>query len=292
MAKIGRFRNEAARAAYLRAYDDMAGLWPLPAEMQDVPTRFGNTRVTSSGSGPGLPLVAMHGLNGTGLSWYGCVSQLSEGRAVHAPDTIGVAGRSEQTAPLASDADLGLWFCDVLDGLGLGRVHLLGESQGAWHATLATLNAPDRVASLSVIEPNGFVTRTPRRALVKFVRLAARPTDKGWKALGDWLTPGVVPSPEEIALAKAAARFRPGVGWARLLRDAELRSITAPLLAIFGADSVLIDTHAAAERLTRLVPHAQTTVIPGGGHGVRAQFPDRVLGQVTDFARAHESLTR
>lgn len=48
MARIGRFKDDEARAAYLRAYDAVADLWPMPATDVDVPTSFGTTRVRSS----------------------------------------------------------------------------------------------------------------------------------------------------------------------------------------------------------------------------------------------------
>ncbi|WP_242504125.1 alpha/beta fold hydrolase [Promicromonospora panici] len=106
---------------------------------------------------------------------------MARDRTVYALDTIGAAGCSVQTAPLHGDADYAAWFADVLDGLGLDRVHVLGESSGAWHATLVGLYAADRVASVSLIEPNGVVTRIPWRALLRMIRFGANTTDEGWR---------------------------------------------------------------------------------------------------------------
>ena len=65
---VGRFVDDHAEREYLRAYDAMERLWPLPVERVDIPTRYGSTRVRRSGSGERTPLVLLHGLNGTGLS--------------------------------------------------------------------------------------------------------------------------------------------------------------------------------------------------------------------------------
>ncbi|WP_020013799.1 alpha/beta fold hydrolase [Promicromonospora sukumoe] len=283
MARVGRFRNDAARAEYLRAYAAMEGLWPLPATTADVPTAYGPTHVRRSGSGEGLPLVLLHGFGGNGLYWHDVVGPLAADREVLALDTVGAAGRSVQTAPLARDADYGAWFAQVLDGLGLDRVHVAGESLGSWHAALVALHAPDRVASVSLIEPNGVVTRTPFRALVRMLGFGANPTEAGWRRMREWLTPGVYPTDAELACMRAALGYRTAAGWARPLKDAELASIAPPLLALYGAESVLSEPDAARLRLAEHLPGAEVEIFPGGGHGVRGQVPDRVSARIAGF---------
>ena len=115
-APVGRFANDRAREDYLRAYDAMEHLWPIPVERADVPTAYGSTRVRRSGSGDGMPLVLLHGLNGTSSSWHFAIEDLSRDREVIAVDVMGTAGRSIQTVPFLTDADFGEWFDDVLAG--------------------------------------------------------------------------------------------------------------------------------------------------------------------------------
>lgn len=290
MAKLGRFKDDAARERYLRAYDALAQLWPMPVTEVDLPTRFGSSHVRSSGDGDRAPFLLLHGLGGAGPSWYESVAQLAHGRVVHAPDTIGSAGRSVQTAPLRSDADLAPWLAEVLDGLGAGRVHLVGESQGAWHAMLVALHLPERVASVALIEPNGVFAKTPLRALGAMLRHGARPSEEGWRQMAAWLTPGVELGPEMLQLARDAQGFRSSLGWARPLKDAEATRIRVPLLAIYGAESVLSNPPKAAARLAELVPQAEVEVYPGRGHGVLGEVRETVLSQVLDFARRHDDV--
>jgi pimeloyl-ACP methyl ester carboxylesterase len=291
MARIGKFKSDEARVAYLRAYEAMAELWPVPAVLADVPTSFGSTHVRRFGSGDGVPLVLLAGVLGGSLHWHAVVEGLAQGRAVYAFDTIGAAGRSVQTAPLTGDADYGAWFTEVLDGLGLDRVHVLGESSGAWHATLAGLHAADRVASVSLIEPNGVITRTPWRALLKIVRFGGGTTDEGWRRMGEWLTPGVTMTDVERATAKASQGYSIVAGWARPLKDAELESFAPPLLAIYGAESVVSDPVAARRRLAERLPSAEVEIYPGG-HGVRGQVPDRVTARIVEFLARHDTAVR
>jgi pimeloyl-ACP methyl ester carboxylesterase len=289
MAKVGRFKSDAAREAYLRAYETMAEHWPVPAVLTDVPTPFGSTHVRRSGSGDGKPLVLLAGVLGSSLHWHQVVEGLARDRAVYALDTIGSAGRSVQTAPLAGDADYGVWFAAVLDGLGLDRAHVLGESSGAWHATLVGLHAADRVASVSLIEPNGVIARTPWRALLKMIRFGGDTTDEGWRRMSEWLTPGVSMTDVERATAKAAQGYRIAAGWARPLKDAELESFAPPLLAVYGGASVVSEPLVAQRRLAERLPAAEVEIYPGAGHGVRGQVPDLVTARVVEFLARHDA---
>jgi pimeloyl-ACP methyl ester carboxylesterase len=292
MARIGRFKSDEAREVYLRTYEAMAELWPVPAVLADVPTSFGSTHVRRSGSGDGVPLVLLAGVLGSSLHWHSVVEGLARDRAVYALDTIGAAGRSVQTAPLTGDADHGTWFAEVLDGLGLDRAHVLGESSGAWHATLAGLHAADRVVSVSLIEPNGVITRTPWRALLKVIRFGGNTTDEGWRRMAEWLTPDVAMTDVERATAKASQGYRLVAGWARPLKDAELESFAPPLLAIYGGASVVSDPVAARRRLAERLPGAEVEVYPGTGHGVRGQVPDEVTARVVEFLARHDTAVR
>lgn len=46
---------------------------------------------------------------------------------------------------------------------------------------------------------------------------------------------------------------------------------------------------AAAGRVREHVPHGQVEIVPGGGHGVLWQLPERVLPVVQAFVRRHDA---
>ena len=289
MATTGRFTNDTARARYEAAYTDLAARWPLPATDLTVETSFGPTHVRRSGTGTRTPLVLLHGLNGSGLSWHGVVERLAADRLVYAPDVVGTAGRSVQTAPLTTADDYGTWGTELLDGLGLDRAHVLGWSEGAWFATLLAARTPGRVATLTLgegittlVKPSGTVVR-------RMVRAAMVPTAKNFARLDEWLTPGVTLTDEDRTLARAATGYRRRTPWPSPVPDDRLRAITAPTLAVFGAETRLGDPVAAGRRVTALVPDSRVELVPGGGHGVLWQLPDQVLPLVEDFCRAHDT---
>ncbi|MFC7878598.1 alpha/beta fold hydrolase [Isoptericola sp. NPDC057391] len=293
MPSTGRFTSESARAAYEAAYRDLEARWPLPSDDLRVETAYGPTVVRRSGTGTRTPLVLLHGLNGTGLSWHGVVAGLAADRVVYAPDVVGTAGRSEQTAPLASADDYAAWGAQLLEGLGLERAHVLGYSEGAWFAALlvsgASGRATSRVGALVLGEGITALVQPDRKVISRMVRAAALPTARNLERLDAWLTPGVTLTDEDRALARTAMRYRRRTPWPSPLPDDRLRAITAPTLAFFGADTRLGDPVAAGRRVTQQVRDARVEVVPGGGHGVLWQLPDRVLPLVDGFLREHDA---
>ena len=111
---LGKFADQKAQERYFATYDAILRKWPVPAEELDVETRFGPTRIRRSGTGQGTPIVLLHGVMGTSLSWYSFVAELAERHTVYAVDTIGEPGRSVQTRPVQSGQDQADWLADVL----------------------------------------------------------------------------------------------------------------------------------------------------------------------------------
>lgn len=67
--KVGAFKGSKAQGAYDQAYDALAARWPVPSEEITVETSYGPIRVRRSGSGDAIPVILLHRLNGSGLSW-------------------------------------------------------------------------------------------------------------------------------------------------------------------------------------------------------------------------------
>ena len=84
---------------------------------------------------------------------------LAREHAVYALDTIGTPGRSVQSKPLTTAADLASWFDDAMNELTLDGVNLVGYSEGGWIAALAAVHGPARLASVTLIEPGGAICR-------------------------------------------------------------------------------------------------------------------------------------
>ncbi|MEC3918151.1 alpha/beta fold hydrolase [Nocardia sp. CDC160] len=291
MAKISKFRSEAAREEFLRLYAGFEDRWPIPSTTFEVPGAYGRTFVRRSGSGTRTPVVLLHSYGANGLYWHRRIEEFTRDRVVYTPDTLGTAGRSVQTAPISGEADLTAWVRELLTALDHDRVHLIGYSHGAWHAILAALAQPEHLASVTLVEPGGVFNKPLWRTLFTMMRfgLGGR-SDENMRKLNEWFTPGVTFSDEEWAIAKAAIMgFQMRIGWARVLKDAELQSISTPTLGIFGGESLASrDPEGAARRLAKQIPNSEVEVYPGIGHAILDQIPEQVVPRILDFLDQHE----
>ncbi|WP_237172824.1 alpha/beta fold hydrolase [Prescottella equi] len=197
-------------------------------------------------------------------------------------------GRSVQTAPITGESDFATWVGEVLNEVGVDRAHLVGYSQGAWHAALVALHSPERVASVTLIEPGGVFDKPSWGVLLKMIRAGMRRTDENIRKLNDWLSPGYVLGDLEFALAKEALNDRPGIGWARMLKDTEVQSISVPMLVIYGAETVVSTPQRVASRLADLLPEAEVEVFAGTGHGILGHIPNQVIPRLMTFVRHHD----
>lgn len=297
--KISTFRTPEDAARFHARYDEIvAREWPVAHEELDVPTRFGQTRVRRSGEGPGIPLVMLHPTTGSSAGWYPVIGLFGRDQVVYTPDTMGAAGRSTQTAPIRSEADLAVWLDDVLDGLRLAEVHVLGYSEGGWVAGQHTAHTehPGRLRSLTLIEPSAVLERLPRRLLWSMVGGAARVMvardrndavrrlNTGLNGPGYQLTDGQI----ELLLASMMTFHqrlpRPG----QPLSDEQLRRIAAPSLILLGEQTKLLNPQTAAARARSLMPDVTVEIIPGAGHGVLYQQPEHVSARVREFLNHHD----
>ncbi|WP_169810916.1 alpha/beta fold hydrolase [Nocardia amikacinitolerans] len=291
MPKIGRFTSEEAKATFLRAYDTVAAKWPVPSTDIDVETFFGTTRVRKSGNGDGAPIVLLPGIGGNGQVWLNFIEDLARERVVYTPDVIGWAGRCVQTAPVRDTADIATWMVEVLDGLGEDRVHLAGNSLGAWLAGAIAVHRCDRLASLTMFEPSGATFAKPRWSLLfKFLVAGARPTPERMRKFNKWLMPGLDFTDEEFALAMATVRFRSGMPWDRPFTDEQLAAITAPSLVLFGADTVVSDPQLGAARARNHMPSVEAEIYPGIGHDLLWANPEQIIPRFLDFVAHHDQV--
>jgi len=295
---VSGFRSDERAARYLQLYDrTVEENWPVEHDELDLPSRFGITHVRVSGTGQGVPLLLVHPTTGSSAGWYPLIGTLCAAeRRVYTPDTIGGAGRSVHTAPIATGADLATWLDEVLDGLELDRVHLMGYSEGGWIAAshAAGSNRPERLASLALIEPAGAITAVPARFLAGMVLrgmrvMLSRDKPAAVRRFNRWMNGEVELTDAQVELIEAAiGSFQQRLPTPSPLSDEQLRAITAPTLLVLGADSRLHDAAAVRDRAQMLLPDVTVDMIADAGHGVGFQHPQQVAARLLAHARAHE----
>lgn len=289
---ISAFRSSLAADQYRQRYDDLVEkYWPVPHIELDLPGQFGTTHVRVSGDGNAVPLLLIHPTAGSSAGWYPLIAPLCADRRVFTPDTIGGAGRSVQTAPITSVQDLATWLDEVLDGLHLERVHIVGYSEGGWIAAshAALTDRPERIVTLTLIEPAGAIARVPTGFLLNMIvrgarTMLARDKPAAVRSFNNWMNGDVELTDAQVDLILAGmGSFRQRLPRPHQLSDDALRRITARTLLLVGADTKLYDPVRVRDRARSRIPSVDVVVLPQAGHGLVFQYP----ALVTEHIREH-----
>jgi pimeloyl-ACP methyl ester carboxylesterase len=254
-------------------------------------------------SGTGEPLILLHGGQGDYRSMAAQAEALSPhyrviaySRRFHHPNDNPIPSDYGSGYPDAAD------LAALVDGLGLGRVHLVGTSAGALTALLFALEHPEKVRSLVLAEPpihrwarDDAAGRPLYDAFMSGVwspaGAAFRRGDDvaGMRALVDGFAgaprfDGLPPAARAVALQNARF-FRvataspdpfPAVDKARVAR------LRMPVLIVTGERTVPLHRF-VNEELAKVLPRAERATIAGAGHGAAREKPREFNAAVLGF---------
>jgi len=152
----GSWVSEAAREKFMMAYERAFALWPQPCEEFDIETATATTRVHAYRPHPdGAPVVLLTGAGGNAAVWFPHVAALAGEGPVYGIDMPGDANPSVPRAPMTPPASCAAWLDELLSKLSDRPAHLVGFSYGGWVAMNQAIRAPDRVASITLLDPAG-----------------------------------------------------------------------------------------------------------------------------------------
>lgn len=265
--------------------------------------RINGAEIEYEDAGTGEPVIFLHGV----LLGDSFRSVLAAPLVVNGYRTItyhrrGYAGSKpgpavDSIAEAAADCRALLTYLDV------ERAHVVGHSYGGVAAIQLTLDSPDMVHSLALLEAALLVgpnEQTYRDALTRTIERfreedAEAVVDHflgerwpGYRAVLDRALPGAF----EQAVADASTVFQrelPGLlRWS--FGEAEARRINHPVLSILGGDSDAIgrrfgDAH---RMLLASLPNAEEVVLPGTTHIMQLQDPNATAAALTDFWARHQ----
>jgi pimeloyl-ACP methyl ester carboxylesterase len=206
---------------------------------------------------------------------------------VYSIDLLGEGGRSVQTMPIRDGDDQAAWLATTLEGLEIDAAHLVGVSMGGWMACNQAVRAPQRIASISLLDPvNTFARFSPW--LILRGLLARLPVISTWARprFLSWIS-GDEPVPDDDPVARIVTAtlrdYRIAVPVPAYLTDAELRSISVPALALIGGRSVVHDPQHAVHRAQALIPDVRAELWPEATHAISGQCANEVNARILRF---------
>ncbi|MFD5003260.1 alpha/beta fold hydrolase [Streptomyces mutabilis] len=289
-ADVGRYVSDAWRDRYFAACDAVFALGAPAVAEQDVETSFGTTHVyryepDDPAARSRTPVVLVHGAGSCSAMWYPNTPALSAERPVYALDTPGDPGRSVQREPIHQPERAAQWLDETLDGLGLERVHLVGTSYGGWLALNQAHRAPERLASVTLLDPGGLEKVGLRFFVWIFAGFFATFAPKALRPrLAAWLDQPVLVMPELRTMIRTGVRaYRIRRPAPLPLSEAELTTIRTPLYLVLGKRSLLLHPERQRERVPRLIPGARAEIVTGTGHGPQIDHAEDVNRRMLAF---------
>jgi 3-oxoadipate enol-lactonase len=261
---------------------------------QTVDTVLGRIRLQIGGSGS--PIVFWPSLLMTGDMWHGVADNLIARRQVILVDPPGQGG-SQSLTDFFSFNDCARCVADILDGLGLDKVHFVGNSWGGMIGATFAATYPERIGRAVLM--NCTAGRAGLRQKLEFAVLLR--VAKWTGGIGSLLNRSVL----KAFLGPTTMRERPDVvahvsttvksvniasaSWAvksvvprRPDQRALLGRIQTPVMVVGGAEDATFPPRDAIE-MANAIPNASIRVLDGVAHLAGLEDPPLVSALVEQF---------
>ena len=261
-----------------------------------------------AGSGP--PLLLLHGHEQGATSWRWVTPVLARTHRVLAVSLPGHGESSAAVGGYAPGRDLAPLVVDFLDTIGVGALHVVGNSVGGAVALRLALADPARIRTLTLVGSAGL-----GRDVNALLALAALPVigelaimmsrlpggDLGRTSMSTamlFAQPSRVPQEfftEQHALGRRPGQLEASTAMARALFDANgqrevlldrLAELTMPTLVVWGGCDYVLPASQARAAVDRL-PDGRLALFADCGHLPHVECPDRFATVLSEWLAEH-----
>jgi len=236
-------------------------------------------------AGAGAPLLFLHGAVGF-PGWLPFFERLSDRFDLLAPDHPSF-GRSTTPPWLDEVGDLAYFYLDLIDRLGLERIHLAGHSLGGWIALEMAVRAPERLRSLTLLNSAGIRIKGKPIADIlvmdraETTRLAIADPRLVEAQLAMPMTPEMEQTLAQNRVSAARLAWQPRFFNPKLAKW--LHRVKTPTRIVWGdRDGIVPPDYAAA--FADLIPDSRVVMVEGTAHSPHVEKPDAVLAAITELA--------
>jgi pimeloyl-ACP methyl ester carboxylesterase len=287
------FSSPEGESEVMCAYQAIMDKWTPPYKELTIPTSFGETHVIASGPENAQPVVLIHALLAGSVSWYRNVEALSQSYSVYAVDVVGEGNKSLPIKPITSLDDFLLWFTEVIDGLKIDTLYLVGNSYGGFTGVYYAMKLPERIRKLVLIGPAATIYKMRPFYIHMFIPKAIYgffPKVPGVKPVMrrsvDWMHMGLPYDPlwEPFFYRSLVYGGLINQVFPRVYSKEEFAQIKAKVLLLLGEQEAIYNNLQSAVRSARdLIPNVQVEMIPAAHHVTAVANPDKVNQRLLQF---------
>lgn len=247
----------------------------------------------------GPVLIYLHGFAGEKHNFFLTGKFLSKKFQIIVPDIPGFGESSQYLDRTYVIENYAHWIDDLVQSLGLSKFHLIGDSLGGGIALRYTLDHPEKVLSLVLVDSAGVHPEKSRSIYCEFLEgknlfLLDQPKDFDQFLNRVFHKRPYIPSPIFSFLSREF--FHNRLWYEKLTRDliqgpygfsAEvptweqridlalnplLRNIEIPTLVVWGEEDSLFPSE-IAHIINREIKNSKLVIYPGVGHSPQAEIP-------------------
>lgn len=279
------------------------GTPPTPTTEDTKSIEVNGQTIVYQVSGKGPALLLLHSGAWSGIEFKVMTKQLKEDYTVYVVDMPGF-GASDKPQVTYSLSYLTNQMNSFVEKFPEDRFHLVGASIGGSVAVQLAANYPDRITSLTLIDPFGFGQDINRTAIIAQVPVLAEAVFYPNRFTFDYVLDHGLVSKDSLTNEYRDELFSlsqlPKAGRAKLsvLRStitmrgvhpdviSSLKSaaeqVEQPTLILWGENDTYAPTQ-QHERVKEYIPHAQYVSLPEAGHFAHMEVPNAIIDNLRTF---------
>ena len=259
----------------------------------------GSVKTAYLSSGSGQPLIFLHGAGAGAVTWYPSIGALSQHFHVIVPDIVGY-GESDKPNASYDRPYFSNWLKEFLLSLNISKASIAGLSQGGAIALQFTLDNPDMVEKLVLVDSGALGAQLSFASLFGMLWLNISPSSLANRFYSRYILfnpanmdPNLAYYSIEVIKSKGGKNaFRQGRGAAvSPIPVDSLRQIVKDTLIIWGENDQLFSVE-YGQAAAKVIQNARFCGIPNAGHLPLMDQPEVFNNTLLEFLASSERVEK
>lgn len=293
-SETGHFISKAGEAEFKNAYNEAMALIPKPNETKDIQTKYGTVRVyyfTEEKNRDEEPIVLLPGRSASTPMWEPNLEGLMKERPIYAIDLLGEPGMSIQTVAIDNRQVQAEWLNQVFEELNLDRAHIVGVSIGGWTAMNLARYYPERIASISLLDPVFVFAPISLKMIALSIPASVPAIPQAIREKMLSYISGGAKADESEPIAKliesAMRNYKLKLPAPDQISVEDLKKMDLPILALMAENSIMHNSKKAVKNGKKYAKDIDIESWPNASHAINGEYPEEVNSRILVFVKKH-----